>query len=380
MKKDQISIPEEASWEDQDAYAYWLTRRYNVRCQTKERLLACAGSPKDVYNMKEQHLEELNFLTQREKEILIRSAKEQPERLYECFRKEGGNFTCIGRRDYPGRLKPLKDRPFGFFYYGTLPADEAPAVGIVGARGCSDYGRAAAGSFADAIARAGAVVVSGMACGIDRTAGEAALDAGGTSCAVLGCGIDICYPESSFSLYWRLRREGCVLSEYPPGTAPLARHFPARNRIISALSDKLLVIEARKKSGSLITADMALEQGRDVFAVPGRISDPLSRGCNELIRQGAGVALSPQSLLLDMGIFSSENINKCKKNENSLAKEEKLLYSCVDLRPLSLEELTEKSGLSVSETMELLLNLQLKGYISEASRNHYVRTALDAGE
>lgn len=360
-----------------EAYDYWLMKRWNIRSKTKQKLLTCAGSSKAIYNMKKQHLYELPWLTSREKEILEQAQKEEPDREYEAFRKQGGHCTCFGRTDYPKRLLPLADAPFGLFYYGRLPEEICEAAAIVGARGCSSYGRAAAVAFGEAFAQKGVVVISGMACGIDSAAQVAALDAGGTSCAVLGCGIDICYPASSSELYWRLRREGCIVSEYPPGMPPLARNFPARNRIISGMADKVLVIEAREKSGSLITADLALEYGRDVFAVPGRISDALSKGCNQLIRQGAGIAVDPESLISDMGFHSLGNLNKYKKNENSLAKEEKLLYSCVDLRPRSLDEILERSSLTDQKTIELLLNLQLKGYITEISRNTYVRTNLE---
>ena len=140
-------------------------------------------------------------------------------------------------------------------------------------------------------------MVSGMARGIDGIAQKAALEAGGASFAVLGCGVDICYPEENRELYDRLLQEGGILSEYPPGMPPEPKLFPPRNRIISGLSDLVLVIEARKKSGTLITVDMALEQGREVYALPGRVSDKLSDGCNRLIRQGAGVATCPEDIL-----------------------------------------------------------------------------------
>ena len=230
--------------------------------------------------------------------------------------------------------------------------------------------------YGAALAQAGIDVISGMASGIDSAAQTAALGEGGKSCAVLGCGIDICYPSSSQELYWSLRAQGCVLSEYPIGTKPFSSHFPARNRIISGLSDKLLVVEARKKSGSLITADMALEQGKDVFAVPGRCADALSAGCNELIHQGVGIAIDPENLLSDMGFGSLEKIYICKKITNSLAKDEKLLYSCVDLSPKSLDEILGETSFSEERTLEILVDLQLKGYICEIGRNHYARTGL----
>ena len=359
-----------------DPYLYWLAAEYELRRSTREKLLEYKDSAGDIYNMKDSGIEAIHWLTEKEKQKLIAAKKKQPQRMYEEFMKAEGRFTWIGRTDYPDRLRPLKDAPFALFYYGELPADNVPSVGIVGARGCSAYGRAAAESYGAAFASRGVSVISGMASGIDSAAQFAALQAGGTSCAVLGCGIDICYPSTSRELYRALRENGCVLSEYPLGMPPRANHFPARNRIISGLSDKLLVVEAKEKSGSLITADMALEHGKDVFAVPGRNADILSRGCNELIHQGAGIALDPESVLLDMGFSDLGKINNCKKITNSIAKDEKVLYSMVDFSPKSLDEILGKSSFSEVRTMELLVNLQLKGYIREVGRNRYVRSEL----
>lgn len=357
-------------------WLYWLAGCFSVRRKTKEKLLSMYGAAKNIYNMKKQVWEDLDFLTDREKEIFLQSRNRDPEREFEKFFQQGGKLTWIGAADYPQKLQPLSGAPFALFYYGKLPEQEKKAVAIVGARGCSAYGRAAAKSFSEAAASAGAEIISGMACGIDNTAQLAALTVGGTSTAVLGCGIDICYPASSAETYWQLREKGCVLSEYPPGVRPEAWHFPARNRIISGLSDAVLVIEAREKSGSLITADLALEQGRDVYALPGRVGDALSAGCNRLIRQGAGLAESPEEFAAELGLNSIQTMNKCKKIENSLAKEENLLYSCVDLRPKNLEEILEESPFSAEKTMEYLLNLQLKGVIREISRGIYVREHL----
>ena len=212
-----------------------------------------------------------------------------------------------------------------------------------------------------------------MACGIDNTAQLAALRVGGTSTAVLGCGTDICYPASSAETYWQLRENGCVLSEYPPGVRPEAWHFPARNRIISGLSDAVLVVEAREKSGSLITADLALEQGRDVYAIPGRITDALSAGCNSLIRQGAGAVSDLESFIQELAPDPGAGGETCTFEKLLLEKEERLVYSCVDLRPKSMEELLEETDLSVPELAQILGILLKKGFVTEAFKNCYIR-------
>ena len=193
--------------------------------------------------------------------------------------------------EFPKRLKRIADPPYVLYYAGRLLPAEHKAVAVIGARDCTEYGRYMAGQFAAALAQAGVQVISGMARGIDGIAQQAALQAGGYSLGVLGCGVDICYPRENSKLYEALIQQGGICSEYPPGIGPRAILFPPRNRIISGMADAVLVIEAKEKSGTLITVDMALEQGREVYVVPGRVTDRLSDGCNRLIRQGAGVVL-----------------------------------------------------------------------------------------
>ncbi len=197
---------------------------------------------------------------------------------------------------FPQHLREIPDPPYGIFIKGVLPASDRPAVAIIGARACSAYGRECARLMGSAAAAAGIQVISGMARGIDSISQSACLDAGGKSFAVLGSGADICYPPEARPLYERLSLEGGIISEYPLGMQPLNRNFPPRNRLISGLADLVLVIEAREKSGTLITVDMALEQGREVAVVPGRITDALSQGCHRLYTQGAHLITSPQEM------------------------------------------------------------------------------------
>ena len=208
--------------------------------------------------------------------------------------------------EYPKRLREIPNPPKELYVLGRVPEEQIPTVAIIGARDCSEYGKYVASCLGAALGRNGIQVVSGMARGIDGIGQEAALDSGGSSFAVLGCGVDICNPAGNRRLYEKLRTGGGILSEYPPGTPPLPRHFPPRNRIVSGLSDAVVVVEAREKSGTLITVDMALEQGREVYVVPGRVTDPLSRGCNRLLKLGAG-------LLLEQGEFVEELRVICEK-------------------------------------------------------------------
>ena len=203
-------------------------------------------------------------------------------------------------RNFPDKLRNIPNAPAGLYVRGMLPVERNITVAVIGARDCSDYGRYVAEGLGTFFGKNGVTVVSGMARGIDGISQRAALEAGGTSIGVLGCGVDICYPTENKALFDRLLEQGTVLSEYPPGMPPKAMNFPARNRIVSGLADAVVVVEARSKSGTLITVDMALEQGREVFVVPGRITDRLSDGCNKLIRQGAEILFSPEEMLEEL--------------------------------------------------------------------------------
>lgn len=257
----------------------------------------------------------------------------------------------LGEKEYPERLTQIQRPPELLYGCGRLPTADRKAVAIVGARGCSGYGRRMAEWFGSRLAAEGVTIISGMAEGIDGISQRAALAAGGDSTAVLGCGVDICYPAANRDLYRQLAGSGCLISEYAPGSRPEAWHFPQRNRIISGLADLVLVLEAREKSGSLITAEYALEQGKDVFALPGRVGDPLSAGCNRLIREGAGSALSPEDILF--ALFGGEN------RPGSCAAER-----TVEMAPGAAELLTEtecfllqyldQDGTDVSRLLQLL--------------------------
>lgn len=235
---------------------------------------------------------------------------------FEKMRQRGIQMSLAGDASYPKNLLTIPGRPLCLFYRGTLPDSRLPAVAVVGSRRCSLYGRQAAEAIADACAAAGIGVISGLAAGIDGAAGRAALKRGGKTWAVLGCGVDICYPRENFDLMEGiLQSGGGILSEYPPGTPPLRWHFPVRNRIISGLSDICVIVEAAERSGSLITADQAAEQGRDVLALPGRVSDTMSKGCNWLIAQGAQMILGLEDVTGHPDICHKQ-LKRSAKGEN----------------------------------------------------------------
>ena len=275
--------------------------------------------------------------------------------------------------NYPARLRDYTGMPRKIYTLGELPNERIPIVAIVGARMCSPYGRHHAFSFAKLLAWHGVQVISGMALGVDGAAHEGALAGGGKTYAVLGCGADICYPARNRKIYNQIIENGGIISELPAGSPPLPRNFPMRNRIISAMADVVLVIEAKEKSGSLITADFAMEQGKTVLALPGRVEDELSKGCNRLISQGAGIANSVEAVLAEVNtryILKKENQ---QKSEIGLATTKKLVYSCVDLTPKDLHSIMEDVPGTVAEISKILLELQLEGRVFEPFKNYYVR-------
>ena len=282
---------------------------------------------------------------------------------------------------YPARLRSIPGKPKGLYYIGKLPHESSKSVAVIGARNCSEYGKKMAQWFGAELGAAGVEVISGMARGIDGLSQLAALEAGGNSYAVLGSGVDICYPKENSVLYKRLMAQGGILSEYEPGTPARARQFPPRNRIISGLADWILVIEANIKSGTSITVDMALEQGRDICVLPGRVTDPLSLGCNRLIMQGALMVTSPSDLLDLLGISEPSkqtaemayNVEKRRVKDFELSTDEQGVYQCIDFYAKHIETIANESSFSVCDLFYVILSLELKGLIQEQGKNYYVR-------
>ena len=286
--------------------------------------------------------------------------------------------------DYPPKLNNIPGAPSGIYVKGKLPDPDIPTVAIVGSRNCTEYGRAMAEYFAAALASAGVQIISGMARGIDGIAQKAAFDTGAPTYGVLGCGVDVIYPKENEELFKKVITNGGLIAEVAPGSQALKSQFPSRNRIISGLSDILLVVEARVKSGTGITVRFALDQGKDIFAVPGRLTDPLSAGCNRLITEGAGMARTPDDILKALGIGDNDAIknisgNIIQKPQNlspeklALAGSEKVVYSLLDLYPKTLDEIVSGGRLSIPDAMEALLGLLFKGLASECGKNNYIR-------
>lgn len=370
-------------------YIHWICQLSGAQNKGFLRALAALGRPQDIFDLavSGKLADRLSERFRRKAALLTENSKIcDVQGEYERMVEQGIHLVVQGEEDYPKRLAEIPDKPYALYYAGTLPPKETRAVALIGARECSEYGRYMAGQFGTALARAGVQVISGMARGIDSIGQRRALAEDGYSMGVLGCGVDICYPKENRELYEALLAKGGVCSEYPPGVEPRAIQFPPRNRIISGLADAVLVIEAREKSGTLITVDMALEQGREVYAVPGRATDPLSGGCNRLIRQGAGLVSTPGELLEE---FLGGECGKLAGKETQetggqttlvflegLAGE---LLAVLDFNPYPVQEIQrryeEKYGkrIGLPQLFQALLGLCADGHAGQIGGSYFMR-------
>ncbi len=301
----------------------------------------------------------------------------QPKDELEKLNQTGINYIEFENPAYPEILKNIFDPPPGIFVRGGICTGGQLSVAVVGSRKPTPYGVAVAERLASGLSSAGITVVSGMARGIDTAAHKGALKAGGRTIAVLGCGVDVVYPRENKRIMEEIASSGAVISEFPPGSEPGAWHFPVRNRIISGLSRAVVVVEAAARSGALITADIALEQGRDVMAVPGNISSPLSCGPNRLIKQGARLVEGVADILDELGIdrlFSG--VLETEKSYPRLTGDEDKLMKLLTLEPLALDKLVEESGLATQQVLAALMFLELKGLARQLPGKYYVAADL----
>jgi len=285
-----------------DIYMLWLSSMVaHIGSRKLNLILETFGTARDAFFTSE--ISQTLSFSEQAKKIFTQShnLKYIEERLNQ-LEKLGIVYYSRENQRFPSLLKEIPDPPLGIFCIGELPADNTYKVAVIGSRKCSDYGLMAAQVLSKPLAKTGVVIVSGMARGVDSMAHRGALEVGGKTIAVLGCGVDICYPSENRKLRDEIIQNGCVISEYPPGTAPERFHFPARNRIISGLSHGIVVTEAADKSGTLITVNQAADQGREVFAVPGNISSRLSEGTNRLISEGATPVANYKDILFHLKI------------------------------------------------------------------------------
>jgi len=301
-------------------------------------------------------------------------AKIDPHQRWDRLRELNINTVSADSPDYPGLLKELHYPPPLLYYRGSLHLIDRPAVAIVGSRRCTFYGREVAQRLASELIANGVSIISGMALGIDTAAHRGALDNNGYTAAVLGCGVDQCYPPQNADLMDSIVARGVVLSEFPAGTAPVSVNFPRRNRIISGLSLGTVVVEATAKSGALITASYALEQNREVFAVPGNVGSPYSTGSHRLIKEGARLVESAADILEELNLYAlQEEQITIDSFTTGFSDEEKKLLNEIPYQPMHIDNIIQLSGFTAAEVSTMLLSLELKKVICQTPGKYFSR-------
>ena len=377
---------------------YWLylSRVKGMESGRRRILLDMLGTPEEIYKAGEAVLRSIPLLEDFHIGQLLDYRNTDYEKELESFTKAGIGFVTVDEKEYPGRLRDIPDAPPFLFFKGELPERDKPAVAMVGSRKCSIYGREMCLKFSESLAAAGIEIISGMAAGVDGFAHRGAIKAGGKTYAVLGCGVDVCYPAMNRDIFDtlsgkqdRIRTDktesggdnvksyGGIISEYYPGDKALPYNFPQRNRIISGLCDILLVVEAGKKSGTFITVDHALEQGREIFAIPGRIGDTVSDGCNSLIKNGAMMATEPDDIIEELKnhyeMLLTVEKKKKKTVKEKLSGEEKEVYDRLEPVPIGINEISGLTGVGFDRLSMILISLELKGLIKEVGKNLYIK-------
>ena len=363
-------------------YWIWLATRQGMTAWEKQVVLAYFGNPEDCYFAKEAAYQNIEDLSKTAVEALCdKDIREAEDILAACAKKKIHILTWSDAR-YPVALKNISDPPMILYYRGILPEfNDHPFIGVVGTRKASAYGLKLAENISRQIARCGGIVVSGMAEGIDAMATRGALAEGKPVVGVLGCGVDVVYPRCNKDLFLKMERNGCLISEYPPETKPNKWNFPRRNRIISGLSCGVLVVEAPLKSGALITARQALDQGRDVFVTPGNVGIASCEGSNALLRDGGIMVTSGWDILCEYVHRYPDKIQQTPNDKKPIDKAapqpyidqeintagenspEEAILACLDGGEQIIDAITQRTGLSSGTVLATLTLLEVTGKV-----------------
>lgn len=375
----------------EDDFIMWLSRIEGISIKKKWDILNYFKTAKEFFYAS---VSEINLYCNKNRIDTGNILNVKNERVIEEYIKETEkfNFKFItqNNKSYPQLLRAIPDAPLAFYMLGNMPSDLKNKVGVIGARKCTQYGAMNAYKFGKELGESNVVVVSGMAMGIDSMAHKGAIDSKGETIAVLGCGLDIVYPPSNVGLREDIINNGCIISEFPAKTPPYPANFHMRNRIISGISDAILVVESGKKSGTLITVGQALEQGRDIFAIPGNINSIMSEGTNNLIKECAFPTTNVDDILSNLGVLHkynenikfdnknignrSENIEKSENIKNLLAPEEKIVYACIKESPVTIDEIILKTNINIQTIQYALTMLEIKGYIKKLAGQKYIKS------
>lgn len=356
-------------------YFIWLSSVPGVGSKSCLNLIRHFGSAENVYQCSYSELIASGLVReQTAKNISEHRDLENLDNYLKIVQENGIKVYTIHENEYPENLKNIYDPPPVLYVKGELVREDALAVGIVGSRKASEYGLKTAQRIASRLAELGITVVSGMALGIDSAAHKGALMAKGRTVAVFGCGLKYVYPMTNYPLSQEIQKNGALISEYPFDTEAFASQFPARNRIISGMSLGVIVVEAGEKSGSLITADFALEQGREVFAVPGNISSPNSKGTNTLIKNGAKLVSSIEDIIeeLNLNIVYKEKSNANNYENSDISIEESRILAFLNSTGGGKDEIAAATGLQPGKVMAALTKLEIRGFIQQNSGNYYL--------
>ena len=372
-KESSLSAP------SQKNYAPWIAfgRVKGLGGVSFKRLAAYFADPTRVFSASAKELQQVPGLDEAIIDALMNFSEwHQVETEVHRIREAGVSIVPFTDANYPARLRMIADPPPLLYVKGEIRPDDEKAVGVVGSRSASDYGRRVARDLCRGLAALGFTVVSGMARGIDGTAHETALRFGARTIAVLGSGVDRVYPSEHATLYQRISKSGAVISELPLGTRPMTFNFPARNRLISGLSLGVVVVEATEKSGSLITAALAVEQGREVFAVPGEVGSSRSRGAHRLIRQGAKLVETVDDIIEEIAPQLLTRPGEAAREQKrmlpqSASAEIRKIFDLLQGSSLQIDEIIEGSGFTPARTSEILLDLELQGYLRQLPGKRY---------
>jgi len=361
---------------DTENLRFWLAllRASGIGAATYNSLLKAVGPPLSIFHESKKALSAL-ALSDASIQSLQHPDWSRVDLDLQWASEPNHHILTLSHKNYPPLLKEISVPPPVLFVIGESSLLSWPQIAIVGSRNPSTLGEKTAHSFAASLAKAGLCITSGMALGIDAASHQASLANRGKTIAVTGTGLDRVYPARHKQLAHNISRNGAIISEFVLGSAPKANHFPRRNRIISGLSLGTLVVEAAKRSGSLITARHALEEGREVFAIPGSIHNPLARGCNELIRQGAKLVETAEDILEELNLFVAEveQDSTMPTDASALERTHQNILKFVAYSPTSIDTLVEETGESAEVIASTLLLLELQGYVESAAGGHYYR-------
>ena len=365
-----------------DTLSDWLTLYHapGVGAVTLQRLLEHSPNPGDLQQLGSEQLRQLG-LKQAGITALRQPDKAAIEQDLDWHAQPGNRIMCCKDHDYPTLLLQISAPPPLLYVHGNAALLGEPQLAMVGSRNPTGSGRQTATEFARHLSATGLIITSGLALGIDAASHQGALDAGGATIAVMGTGLDRVYPARHRDLARQIAEQGALVSEFPVGTPPLAENFPRRNRIISGLSLGTLVVEAALRSGSLISARNAGEQGREVFAIPGSIHNPLARGCHLLIRQGAKLVETAQDVIDELGAMAGACRDQTTAGQSNdypgtareLDSEYQQLLDIIEFDSISVDQLVTRSGLTPAEVSSMLLQLEMSGYIASSPGGIYNR-------